>query len=320
MAGCGGSDNDPKAVALVKQAFSRSIGSADVAVSLNADLNGGQQLQGPLSVKLSGPYESNGQMRLPSFDWNIALSGGGANFDGRLTSTGEDVYVGFQGQSYDVGKDTVARYNTALANGSTAKKRSLKDFGIDPAGWVKGATDQGDANVAGTATKHVSASIDFNALLDDLNKLVRKAGSSVPGARKPPQLTPSERKQFMDAIKSSSFDVYVGKEDGKVRRVALTVDFSIPKKQRSRTNGVKSGTLSFSIQYSNVGRPVTIQAPSNAKPLSDLVAQLGGSQKSTGSATLPPPSQKQLDAYRKCLDKTSTGDLGALQRCTSLLK
>ena len=115
-------------------------------------------------------------------------------------------------------------------------------------------------------------------------------------------------------------DVYVGKVDGKVRRVALTVDFSIPKKQRSRTNGVKSGTLSFSIQYSNVGKPVTIQAPSNAKPLSDLVAQLGGSQKSTGSATLPPPSQKQLDAYRKCLDKASTGDLNALQRCNSLLK
>jgi len=320
VAGCGGSDNDPKAVSLAKQAFSKSIGSADVAVSLNADLQGGQQLQGPLSVKLSGPYQSNGQTRLPSFDWNIALSGGGANFDGRLTSTGDDVYVGFQGQSYDVGKDTVARYNAALANGSTAKKRSLKDFGIDPAGWVKGATDEGDATVAGTPTKHVSASIDFNALLDDLNKLVRKAGSSVPGARKPPQLTPSERKQFTGAIKSSSFDVYVGKADGKVRRVALTVDFSVPNKQQSRANGVKSGTLSFSIQYSNVGKPVTIQAPSNAKPLSDLVAQLGGSQKSTGSATSPAPSQKQLDAYRKCLDKASTGDLNALQRCNSLLK
>ena len=92
VAGCGGSDNDPKAVSLAKQAFSKSIGSADVAVSLNADLQGGQQLQGPLSVKLNGPYESNGQTRLPSFDWNIALSGGGANFDGRLTSTGDDVY------------------------------------------------------------------------------------------------------------------------------------------------------------------------------------------------------------------------------------
>jgi hypothetical protein len=319
-AGCGGKDNDPAAVSLVKQAFSKSIGSADVAVDLNADLQGSQQLKGPLSLKLSGPYASNGSRKLPSFDWAVALAGGGLNFDARLTSTGDDLYVGFQGQSYDVGKATVARYNAALAQGRTTQKHSLKDFGIDPASWVKGATEEGTASVAGTPTKHVSASIDFDALLNDLNTLVRKAGSRVPGAPRPAQLTPSERKQVTDAIKSSSFDVYVGKADGKVRRVALTLEFAVPSKQRSRTSGVNSGTLSFSIQYSNVGRAVTIQAPTNVKPLSDLVAQLGGASGANGSATRPAPTQKQLDAYKKCLDQTPSGDLTALQRCNSLVK
>src|SRR3954452_14471607 len=141
VAGCGGSDNDPDAVSLVKNAFSKLIGSAIVNVDFGANLQGSQSLKGPVSLKLSGPYPSNGRSRLPSFDWNIAVSGGGANFDGRLTSTGDNLYLGFQGQSYDVGKDVIARYNQALVQGKTTQKKSLKDFGIDPAGWIKGAKD-----------------------------------------------------------------------------------------------------------------------------------------------------------------------------------
>ena len=164
VAGCGGSDSDPGAVSLVQRAFAKPVGSANVTVAFGANLNGAQQqLQGPLSLKLTGPYTSNGRAKLPSFDWAIALAGGGANFDGRLTSTGDDLYVGFQGQSYDVGAATIARYNQSLAQGRAATKtRSLSQFGIDPASWVKGAHNEGDATVAGTRTTHVSASIDFD--------------------------------------------------------------------------------------------------------------------------------------------------------------
>jgi hypothetical protein len=335
VAGCGGSDNDPGAVALVKNAFSKSIGSANVNVGLSADLKGSQQLNGPVSLKLSGPYKTNGKTKLPSFDWNIAVSGGGANFDGRLTSTGDNVYLGFQGQSYEVGADTVARYNQALAQQSgAAKRKSLTDFGIDPASWVKGAKEEGDANVGGTATKHVSASIDFDKLLIDLNSIVKKAGGSVAG-RTPPQLTSSERKQFTDAIKSSSFDIYVGKADGKIRRVALKIDFSVPKKSQSGSGGLKSGTLNFSVQYSNVGAPQTIQAPTNVKPISELLSKLGGASALGGSglggssggsaggggtSSGASPSSKQFQAYSKCLDSAPAGDAAALTRCSQLLK
>jgi hypothetical protein len=321
IAGCGGSDSDPGAVSLVKRAFAKPVGSANVTVSLGANLDGGRQLQGPLSLKLTGPYKTNGRSKLPSFDWNIALSGGGANFDGRLTSTGDDLYVGFQGQSYDVGAATIARYNQALTQGRTGTKtRSLSEFGIDPASWVKGAHNEGDATVAGTRTTHVSASIDFDKLLSDLNALVRKAGSSVSGGGQAVQLTAADRKQFTEAIKSSTFDVYVGKADGKVRRVSVTVQFAIPKSRQSQTNGVKSGSLNFSIQYSNLGQAQKIQAPPNPKPLTELVAQLGGSKLGNGSSTSPAPSSKQFQAYSKCLDKASPGDLGALQKCNALLK
>jgi hypothetical protein len=326
VAGCGGTDNDPAAVSLVKNAFARPIGSAIVNVDFGANLQGSQSLKGPVSLKLSGPYTSNGRTRLPSFDWNIALSGGGANFDGRLTSTGDNLYLGFQGQSYDIGKATIARYNEALAQGKTTQRKSLRDFGVDPAGWIKGAKDEGDATVAGTQTKHVSASIDFDKLLNDLNSLIRKAGSSVTGARPPAQLTPAQRKQFTEAIKSSSFDVYVGKADGKVRRLALAVEFAVPKSRQSSSAGLKGGTLNISIQYSNVGQPQKVTAPANTKPLSDLLgklggaASLGGSSGSGGTSSGASPSSKQFQAYSKCLDSAPSGDVNALQRCSQLLK
>src|SRR5256885_4840128 len=111
LAGCGGTDNDPAAVSLVQNAFSRSIGSANVEVDISANLQGGQTVNGPVSLKLSGPYKSNGSTKLPAFDWNIAAAGGGANLDGRLTSTGDDAFLTFQGQAADARRDSVARCN-----------------------------------------------------------------------------------------------------------------------------------------------------------------------------------------------------------------
>lgn len=326
LAGCGGTDNDPAAVSMVQNAFSRSIGSANVAVDVGADLQGGQSVSGPVSLKLSGPYKSNGSTKLPAFDWNIAAAGGGANFDGRLTSTGDDVFLNFQGQTYDVGRDSVARYNQTLTQTGAPKRKSLKDFGIDPATWVKNAQKEGTSNVGGTPTTHISASIDFDKLLKDLNALAKKAGASTGAARSVPQLTANDRKQFTQAVKSSSFDVYVGKADGKVHRLALEVRFEVPKKSQSRANGVKSGTLSFSVQFSNVGRPVQITAPSGAKPLSDLVGQLGGASALGGSGgggtsgTTPSPNSQQFKAYSKCLDSAAPGDANAITRCGQLLK
>jgi hypothetical protein len=319
VAGCGGTDNDPAAVSLVKNAFSKPIGSANVTVDFGANLEGSQQLKGPISVKLSGPYKSNGRGRLPSFDWNIAFTGGGLNFDGRLTSTGDNVFVGFQGQSYEIGKDVIARYNQALAQqaAQSPKPRSLREFGIDPSSWVKGAKDEGDATVAGVATKHVSASIDFDKLLNDLNSLIRRAGSSVAGATPPAQLNAQQRKQFTDAIKSSSLDIYVGKADGKVRRVALSLELNVKK---APPGGVKGGTLNLSVQFANVGQPVNISAPASAKPLSQLLGQLGAGGLQGGSSQKKQPSPQSIQAYSKCLDKAQTGDIAAMQRCNALLK
>lgn len=324
VAGCGGDDNDPDAVAQVKSAFAKPIGSALVNADFGANLQGGRQLKGPVSLKLSGPYTSNGRSRLPSFDWNIAVSGGGANFDGRLTSTGDNLYLGFQGQSYEVGADAISRYNQALAQDKSPQRKSLKDFGIDPASWVKGAQDKGEATVAGTQTNHVAASIDFDKLLQDLNSLVKKAGSTVTRGRAPAQLTAEQRRQFTDAIKSSTFDVYVGKADGKVRRLALSVDFAIPKDRQSGAGGVKGGTLNISVEYSKVGQPQKVSAPANPKPLSDLLGKLGGlgagASGGGGTSGGGSPSSKQFQAYSKCLDSAPAGDVNALQRCNALLK
>jgi hypothetical protein len=56
-----------------------------------------------------------------------------------------------------------------------------------------------------------------------------------------------------------------------------------------------------------------IEAPSNARPLSDLTTSLG-----TGA--LGGISGGSASSYKRCLDKANSSDRQALQKCASLLK
>jgi hypothetical protein len=90
--------------------------------------------------------------------------------------------------------------------------------------------------------------------------------------------------------------------------------------------------VSYSIDFSNVGKPQTIKAPANAKPLSDLTSQLGGlggvlggtsgsgtSGSGSGSGTSG-PSSAALQKYSQCLQKANPNKPAELQKCAALLK
>src|SRR5215213_4166968 len=111
IAGCGGGGSSSDAKDTVKKAFSNSIKSANVNLQFTAKVNGVQQLQQPVQLKLNGPYQSNGKGKLPSLNWQASFSGGGQSVSGALISTGDNAYVGFQGSNYEVGKQQVAQIN-----------------------------------------------------------------------------------------------------------------------------------------------------------------------------------------------------------------
>lgn len=331
LAGCGGSSKD--AEALLRRGFSSPIGSANVTIDLNGKVDGVPQLSQPIRIKLGGPYRSNGKGKLPSINWDVSLSGGGQSFTAGLISTGNQAFVNFQGTNYKADDATVARLNSTAAARAPSGSQSLKSFGIDPVRWVKNASEEGDANVAGVSTTHVSAGIDVVKLFTDLNKVVARARGSV-GAARPQQLSPQTIDQIEKIVHDPKLDVYVGKRDGKIRRFALNLNFDVPKQSQSSSRGASGGNLSLSVEFAGVGEPQTIVAPTSYKPISDLQKQLGGLNGALGvspgaSGSTPPAggsgsggsgSSDKYQRYAECLSKADPSDAAAIQRCATLVK
>ena len=331
IAGCGGGGGSSKdARALIDKAFQQSIGSAEMTLNIEAKVNGVAQLSQPINLKVAGPYQSNGKGKLPSFNWQVSVSGGGQAFSGGIISTGDNAFVNFQGTNYEVGADKVAQVNQSSGPG-----RSLKDYGIDPQAWVKDPTDEGTENVNGVDTTHVKASVDIGRMFSDFNKTIQKAGSMSTAA--PQQLSPETIQKIQDVVKNPKFDIYVGKDDDKIRRLSVSVDFQIPADQRAKFQGAEGGTLNFSIDFAKVGEPQTITPPANPRPISELQQQLGGiggglgglggSGSSGGSggsggggSGSSNPSPAQFEKYSKCLQSADPSDTGAIQKCAQLLK
>src|SRR4051794_20015878 len=329
LTGCGGGGggSSEDARALLDKAFKTPITSADVTLNIEAKVNGVPQLSQPINLKVAGPYQSNGKGKLPSFNWQVSVSGGGQAFSGGIISTGDNAFVNFQGTNYEVGADKVAQVNQSNGPG-----RSLKDYGIDPQAWVKDPTEEGTENVNGVDTTHVHASVDTARMLSDFNKTIQKAGAMSTTAA-PQQLSPDTIKKIQDVVKNPKFDIYVGKSDNTIRRLSVSVDFQIPADQRAKLQGAEGGTLNFSIDFAKVGEPQTITPPANARPLSELQQQLGGlggslgglggagssggggTGGSSGGSGGGNPSQSQVQKYSQCLQNAKPSDIAAIQKC-----
>jgi len=331
LAACGGkSSSDVKQT--LDKGFSTPIKSAQFDLEVSLNLNGVKQLDGPVKLSVQGPYESGGSNTIPKADWDIAANAAGQNFSAGLISTGDNAWVGFQGQNYEIGKDAVGRVNQQIEQAAGSDKRKgFSQFGIDPRDWLKDARDEGSAKVDGVETDHVSATLDVGKFLDDLNKIVRQAGSGVSGAGRT-QITPSQKKQIQDVVENPRFDVYVGKDDNVIRRLSADLSFKVPSDKQAELNGLKSGTLSFSIDFADVGQPQTINAPENAKPLSELTTQLGGlsgllgglggasSGSGSSGSSASGPSPAAFKKYTKCLQKANPSKPAQLQKCADLVK
>src|SRR4051794_826536 len=330
LAACGsGSSADVKDT--LDKAFSTPIHSARIDLELTLKLDGIKQLNGPVKLSVQGPYETGGNQTIPKTDWDIAASAAGQNFTAGFISTGDNAWISFQGQNYEIGKQQVAQINSQIKQSSAKNKnKGLSQFGVDARNWLTDAKDEGSAKVNGVDTDHVSAALDVGKFLGDVNQIVQKAGGST--GTTAPQLTPAEKKQIQDVVKNPRFDVYVGKDDNVIRRLSADITFSVPSNKQSQVGGLTSGTVSFSVDFSDVGKPQTINTPTNAKPLSELTSQLGGLGGALGGATgsggsgsssgsgSSGPSSAALQKYSKCLQKANPSKPAELQKCADLLK
>jgi len=275
LSACGGDDEDAQAV--IDRALSEPIGSADVTVGLDFAAEGSAELSEPARAQLTGPYVSGTDDTLPSFDWDLSFTGGGAGLQVPpigLISTGDNFFVEFQGQAYEVGEELVAQA-IAQQQEQQGEGEGLAAFGIDPRDWVVDPQDEGAEDVAGVETTHVSSAIDLPGLLTDLNEVAQSAGGTAPGAPAA-ALTEEQIAQVEEVVEDPRFDVFVGTDDGILRRLTTAAGFTVPEEAQAQAGGTTGGSVTFSVEFADVGGEQEIVAPADPRPIDDLAQQLGG--------------------------------------------
>jgi hypothetical protein len=345
LSACGGGGNEQGAQDTLDTAFSKSVKSADLALDAQLTLKGGSSGIGPVRVQAKGPYRAN-EGKLPSvdLDLNVSPGSGGQSISTGFLSTGDRAFVKFQDAYYEQPKAAVDQANRQLASRANTRG-SLKSLGLDPRTWLRDAKKEGDEDVAGVKTVHVSGQLDVEKVMRDFNKVLQKGGwlGGATGAA-PKPISEKQIKEVADVVKNPTFDVFVGKDDDVIRRVAGQLQFDIPQDARSAIGGLSGGSLQFSVELSKVGGDQRIEAPSNARPLSDLTKSLGtsglggitgGSGGGTATPTTPTtpttppssgsggagsPSADAFKRYSQCLDKANSSDRQAIQRCANELQ
>src|SRR3954451_6967419 len=254
LAACGGKSSDDVKSTLDK-AFATPVksGNMDLEVTLT-----GEGLKQPAKISLRGPYARGAAKQLFKADWLLSVAGAGQNFS--FKSTGDNSWLGFAGQEYEVGKKSTADLGKALPHFA-----ALRNWFADP-------KDEGSSKINGVETDHISAGLDVDRVLNDLQRSLKSASKN----QNVPQISAAQRKRFADFVKKTRFDVYVGKSDHVIRRLATTVAFTVPKGQQAAAGSLQNGTLSLAIEFSDVGKPQNITAPTKSRPLSALTSQFGG--------------------------------------------
>lgn len=333
-AACGGDDAAEEDVdTLLTQTFSgeKDVKSGVLALEVRMDVEGGQSgVQGPVDVKLGGPFESQGEEELPKFDMDLEFSGGGQSFKAGAASTGEKGFVNWQGTDYAVSDEVFAQFREGYAQaaqkrGEDQEKPSLASLGLDPRQWLTNARNEGDSKVGDTDTIKITGGVDVPKLLDDVNEALTKAGElGLQGqAQIPSQLTDEQKRQVEEALKDVTVEIHTGAEDKILRRIVVALDID------AGEDG--SGRMNFDMSLTELNEGQDIPEPEDPKPFEELMSQLGGlggllgaggagagGSGTGGAAAGDQPDQQAIQEYTQCIEDAGN-DVQAAQKCAELI-
>lgn len=332
ISACGGDsggDEDPQEVLEATFNNEEKIESGQFELSFDVNVEGGEDA-GSLNASIGGPFQSGGDGAVPQFDLtaDAELDSDAQDFSGSagLISTGDSAFVNFQDTDYEVPADVFqqfqASYEEAQAQSDTQGEGNFfAGLGIDPTNWLTDLSNEGNEDVEGTETIHISGQADVPKLVEDLRVIAEK----VPQATD--QISPAQLgqlDQLNDLVESADFDVYTGTDDDILRKLEANVSINPPDAEGSPD----SVDFTFALTLSDLGESQTISAPSGAQPLGDLLQQFGvdpsqlgalgsaaagGSGGGGGAAATDPAAQAYLD----CLANAQGAQ--ALEECEALL-
>jgi hypothetical protein len=356
LAACGSSSGSGSgdAKTLLDQTFSgtHTVNSGTLNVSLTFTPTGSSTLKSPISISFGGPFQSLGKGKLPKSNFNISLSSGGQTAALSLLSTGTAGYITLQGTSYQMPAATFQKLESGFSQfasspgGTTTGSGTLSKLGIHPLDWLSDPSVVGSESMGGADTTHIRATVNVASLLTDVNTFLGKASSiGVSGASQlPSSLSADTRTKIASEVQSPTFDVWTGKDDKTVRKLALQMSVPVTGQISTQLGGLSSAGLALTMQYGDINEPQTITAPTSVRPYSEFTAKLqsfvqalqgslGGSSSSSGSGTATAPSASgttsttpatgsgtsaAVQRYSQCILKAGN-DVSKMQQCASLI-
>ncbi|MGA9857286.1 MAG: hypothetical protein WBQ18_05440 [Solirubrobacteraceae bacterium] len=332
-----GSGGSGSAQTLIKQTFSgsHSVRSGVLAFALTLDPSGSSTLTTPLSLSLSGPFQSRGTGKLPASDFKVNISALGHNGSLGVISTGTSGYVTLQGTSYQLPKADFQRLDSSFSSVESSSgngSKGLSAFGINPQHWLQNPTIVGSETVGGAATTHVRSGVNVTALLSDLNTFLAKTAKTTGTAGRLPSSIPAATAQkIAGAIKGATIDIWTGTADKTLRKLSLNLRVPVTGQISSLLGGLNAAGIGLTLQYANLNQPQTISAPSNVQPYSQFTTKLrsvvsalegglAGGGASTGSSgqSSTTGTSSNVQKYSQCIQSAGQ-DVRKMQKCASLL-
>lgn len=277
--GGGGGGSSEEARALLERAYKNQITSADITFDASAELDGVEELKGPLKLKLDGPIQQDSPTDFPVLDLDITAEGAGKSFAANVTATESNAFVEYEGQAYEVGRDAFRQFKEQTeAQSQSFTPQGLRALGFDPTGWLRDASVEDGEEIGGDPTRLVTGDVDVEAVIRDVFELLRSPAvqqqleQQGPLAPQIPEPTDEDIEKIAMAIDNLTFEVNVDENDV-ARRSLIEGDFTLP--EGTDAGGLEGGSVRLEFVANEVDVDPQIDPPSDTRPISGLIEKLG---------------------------------------------
>lgn len=319
-AACG---DDEDVDTLLSETFSgdKQVDSGRLALAVRVNAKGSDQVQGPISLELAGPFQREEEGELPRFDLDATLSGQGMTYKAGAVSVGGSGFISFQDQDYALSEAVFEQFRQGFKEGRAEKSgeqpADLATLGIDPRKWLTNARNEGDAKVGDADTIRITGDVDVPKLIEDLVQAGAKARQLDPGDRAglPSELTERRRREIAEAIDRMRVEIFTGEEDRILRRIVLSAAVRAP----ADSEDFDTADVRLAYEVTELNEDQEIEAPKDPRPFAELERQLsslglGGASAARGSGA----DRRELRRYTRCVERAGE-DRGAVQKCADLL-
>ena len=279
-AGCGGSDK--KSAATTGEETQAASSGSDVSAVLTA-VKTDAASQGPTKIAVDATFTIGGSPagQFKSFlskpihmtvdgvtsgsdaDATVALTVNDKPIKFGVISVGGKSFIQLDGKWFK--SDSVASAGSSLGPSTPKVSTSGLDLSKitsaigDPSKLFKGDATVSDDDVEGIKTDHVSGTLDAQGIIATIESVAKATGKAYSAP------TAADQKKLEDALKDAKVDVWVGKDDHLVHKLAVDGKVGLDTPQQ----GVDSVGIKLSV--TSVPKDgVKVEAPSDVRPDAEL--------------------------------------------------